>query len=215
MPNTNFVQARCMIASFEHADLSMSTFSHANAKGTFFSYSRNLITVNFSNTNLQKAEFAGSEFTENQLKSAISIRDTVLSNRTLGRDPNLIDNGKADCNSSLLGKWHLKAGNVTSMMSDKNRSNCFFVLQSYGIGAVMRQSVKLVDIWDVHLWSYSHAVLNAQIGSNVSIQLSGISSSGKVLNQRNSSKFKYTGNVVVHLFFLHRLSSQQHHDEIT
>jgi uncharacterized protein YjbI with pentapeptide repeats len=199
MPNTNFVQAQCMITRFDYADLTMSVFSHANVKGASF-YDSDLLGVNFSDANLQKANFTDTQLTESQLQSAFSIRDTVFPNRTLGRDPNLIANGKADCNSSLLGRWQLKAGNITSTKLNESRSDCYFVLQSYALGAVMRESIKLVGVWDAHVWPYSQAVLNARLGNNVSIQLSGISSSGKILNQHNSSKFKYNDNHVVHLF---------------
>ena len=199
MPNTNFAQVRRMIASFDRGDLSMSVFWHANVKDAHF-YNNDLTTINFSYANLQKTSFKNIELTESQLRSALSIRDTQLPNGTLGRDPNLIINGDAGCNNSVFGRWELKTGNVTETMSDKNRSNCYFLLQSYSIGTVMLQHINLSSVWYPHLWPYSQAVLNAQMGKDVSIQLSGMSSSGKILGQRNSSKVRYTNNQFVHLF---------------
>ena len=206
MPNTNFVQVRRMIARFDRANLFMSVFSHANLKDANFYHSNYLSTVDFSNANLQKTTFTNTELTESQLRSGLSIRDARLPNGKFGRDKNLINNGEADCNSSLVSSWQLKAGNVTATMSDKDRNNCYFILQSYAIGAVMLQRINLSTVWNRHLWSYSHAVLNARMGKNVSIQLSGMNSNGKILGQRNSSKFRNTNNQFVHFLFLNRLS---------
>jgi uncharacterized protein YjbI with pentapeptide repeats len=202
MHNTNFLQVRRMIAKFDNADLSMSIFSHANVKGaSFYGFTSNeLTTVNFSNANLQNTTFTKIKLTQEQLRSALSIRDAQLPDGTLGRDPNLIKNGEADCNSFRAESWELKIGNVTVTISEKNRNNCYFVLQSYAIGAVMVQRISLSKVWDSHIWSYSKAVLNAQMGDGVSIYMKGMDSSEKILTQGNSSKFKYLDYHFVHSF---------------
>ena len=188
MQYTNFIQARRMLVHFGDANLSMSTFWHANAKGARFS-NTDLNMVNFTLANLQKTEFPKTSITEKQLKSALSIRDTRLSTDTLGRDPNLIKNGYADCNSPLTDSWLLQTGRVIPMRSNENSSKCHFILQSLGSGAIMSQRVKLSNIWNSDMWPYSHAVLNATMGISVSIQLSGFNNIGKILGQRNASKY--------------------------
>lgn len=62
----------------------------------------------------------------------------------------------------------------------------------------MLQRVKLSDIWNSDFWSYSHAVLNAQMGIGVSIQLRGLNNIGKFLDQRNSSRFTLTRDHSMH-----------------
>ena len=183
MPNTNFVEARRMIASFEGADLLGSVFSHANVKEAHF-YGNDLTTANFTFANLQKTDFTDTQLSESQLQSALPIQDARLPNGTLGRDGNLITNGKADCNSSLIERWEIKSGNVTATMLDKNSSNCYFVVQSYDSGALMLQRIKLTNVWDPRLWPYSKAVLNARMGNGVPIQLNGMSGSGQILTQQ-------------------------------
>ena len=169
MSNTNFVQARRMIARFDHADLSMSDFSHANLKGAQF-LNNNLIMVNFSHANLQEIDFTNTQLTESQIRSALSIQGVRLSNGTVLHNPNLINNGEVDCNNSHIGSWELKTGQVTRMMSSIG-SSCRFVLQSHDTGAVMLQRIKLSNVWNPRFWSYSKAVLNARMGDGVSIQM--------------------------------------------
>ena len=197
MQYTDFVQARRMLVQFVSANLSMSTFWRANVKGTRF-ISTNLKMVNFSLANLQKTEFSKTLITDKQLKSALSIRNARLSNKTLGRDRNLIENGNADCNSSITDSWLLQTGTVILTRSTKNKNKCHFTLQSLDTGAIMLQRVKLSDSWKSDFWPYSHAVLNAQMGIGVSIQMRGLNNIGKILDQRNSSRYTLTCDHSVH-----------------
>lgn len=189
MPNTNFIEARRMLVHFVNARMFMSTFERANAKDVRFSIT-DLRMVNFTLANLQRTEFWDtSSITDEQLKSALSIRDARLFKGTLERDRNLIKNGHIDCNSSVSDSWLLHSGRVIPIRPNENSGKCHFILQSLNTGAIMSQRVKLSNIWNSDLWPYSHAVLNAQMGNNVSIQLSGFSNIGKILGQRNSSKY--------------------------
>lgn len=197
MPQTNFVQARRMLAQFFDAYLAQSTFAHANLKSTRFIFV-NLDTVNFTLANLHKTEFSRVSITDEQLNRALSIRDTQLSNGTLAHDPNLIKNGYADCNTPLTDSWLLQSGRIIPMKTKENSSKCYFTLQSIDTGAIMLQRVKLSNIWNSNLWSYSHAVLNAQMGIGVSIQLSGVTNNGKILDRRNSSMCALTCVYPVH-----------------
>ncbi|CAF1527352.1 unnamed protein product [Adineta ricciae] len=185
MPYTNFVGTRRMIVNFDKTHLSMSIFRHANAKDTQF-YRSNLDAVDFNRANLQKANFTKTNITKSQLRSALSIQNAQLPDETLGRDLNLIDNGPATCNSSLLGKWKLITGKIVRMISNID-NNCVFILQSFDNKALMLQHINLSQVWDSHLWPYSQAILFIQMTNGVSIQLSGISKNGKIINQRNLS----------------------------
>jgi hypothetical protein len=175
----------------------MSTFTHANLKGALFT-NVDLSMVNFTLANLHKATFSNSRITEQQLNSALSIRNAQISNGTFARDPNLIKNGYADCNSPLTDSWLLQSGRVIPTKTNENSSKCHFTLQSLDTGAIMLQRVKLSNIWNSDLWPYSYAVFNAKMGINVSIQLSGLNNIGKILTQRNSSRYIVTGDHSVH-----------------
>lgn len=201
MPYTNFLQTRRIIASFDYADLSMSTFLHANLKNARF-YENNLTTVNFSHANLQKTEFLQTRIEDSQLRSALSIRDARLPDGSLGKDPNLVKNGEADCNSSPRDSWKLQIGEIVTKVSDTNSSNCYYTLQSYDVGAVMLQRINLSNIWNYQLWPYSHAVFNATMGNTISIQLVAMNNSGTVLAQQNSSKLMYPENHLIKFFSL-------------
>jgi uncharacterized protein YjbI with pentapeptide repeats len=190
MSHTNFTRTRCTAAHFDQADLSHSIFWNVNAKGAYFDRA-DLTNVNFSRSNLHETDFNNTKVTDSQLFSALSIRDARLPNGTLARDPNLINNGQADCNISLVKNWKLQTGKVTTEISDDNTSNCHFVLQSYDNGATMSQRISLLNIWDSNIWPYPRAVLSARVGIDVSIQLSGISSIGKTRAQYKISKFKH------------------------
>jgi uncharacterized protein YjbI with pentapeptide repeats len=170
-----------------------SIFWHANTKGAFFN-SADLTNVNFTLANLHSSDFSNTVITDSQLRSALSIRDARLPNGTLLLDPNLVKNGQADCNVSLLDKWKLQIGNVTTVMSDDDKSNCHFALQSFDIGATMWQRINLSNTLNYTFWSHSQAVLKARMGIDVNIQLRGVSSTGQIITQQNFSKFKCTIN---------------------
>ncbi|CAF2063444.1 unnamed protein product [Rotaria magnacalcarata] len=181
---TNFMRAHCVGAYFARAILFHSTFSYANAKSTVF-YRANLTDVEFSFANLYNADFADTQMTDSELWSALSIRDALLPNGTIARDPNLIKNGEADCNISLVNHWIVALGSVTTSMFDQRKNNCYFLLQSDDIGAKMFQRVKLSKLWDFNSWPRSQAVLNARMSSGVSVQLRGMSNIGEVFAQQN------------------------------
>jgi uncharacterized protein YjbI with pentapeptide repeats len=193
MSRTNFVRTHCIGAHFDHANLSESIFWHVNAKGAFFN-NADLTNVNFTLTNLHSSDFTNTRITDSQLWNAISIQDARLPNGTLLRDPNLINNGQADCNISLLDNWKLLIGKVSTMMSDEDRSNCHFALQSFDIGAIMLQRINLSNISNFTFWSHSQAILKARMGIGVSIQLRGMNSTENILVQQNFSKFNYISN---------------------
>ena len=197
MPQTSFVRARRMLVRYVGGFMDVCIFAQANLKGARFS---NVIleTVHFTGANLHRTEFSKTLITDEQLKSALSIRDTQLFNGKLARDPNLIKNGYANCNSPLTDSWLLWTGRVIPMKTTENSNSCHFVLQSLNMGAIMLQRVKLSNIWNSYLWPYSHAALNAQMGVGVSIQLSGINNIGKILDRHNSSRHTLSRDHSVH-----------------
>ena len=199
MQNTSFVQASRMLVHFVRGSMFMSMFWHANTKEARFSSVYLLNTVNFTLANLHKTQIWDTYITDEQLKSALSIRDARLSSGILGRDPNRIKNGYADCNSPLNDSWILQTGSVIPTRTNESSNKCHFTLQSLDTGAIMLQRVNLSNIWNSYMWPYSHAVLNAQMGIGVSIQLSGINNIGKILDRHNSSRYKFTRHRSVHL----------------
>ncbi|CAF3233557.1 unnamed protein product [Rotaria sp. Silwood2] len=200
---TSFEQTSCTAARFDHANLSNATFRYADAKGASF-IRIDLINVDFSHANLYKADFTGSNITDSQLRRALSVQDAKLPNGTLARDPNLINNGQANCNVSVVGSWKVEIGNVTAVMVDENITNCQFTLQSVATGATMSQLIDLSSNFHKNSWPHSQAVLNARMSIGVSIHLRGINSSGQILVQQNfrtkdpaSAPHRHTA---VHLF---------------
>jgi uncharacterized protein YjbI with pentapeptide repeats len=144
---TDFQYASCVAAGFNYANLSYSSFWHSNVRYALF-MEADLTNVNFSNANLYKAEFTGTNILDSQLQSALSIEDARLPNQTFARDPNLMNNGQADCNIPLANSWTLLTGKITTMISDNKMNDCNFVLQSYNTGATMFQRVDLSKKWD-------------------------------------------------------------------
>lgn len=199
MPYTNFIATRRMIVNFDHAHLSASVFRHANAKDAQF-YGSNLDTVDFTHANLQRANFTKTVITKSQLQGAFSIRNAQLPDQTFGRDLNLIDNGPDICNDTLIGNWKIQTGKINRIMSSDS-NNCLFVLKSYDIRTLMLQHVNLSKFWDSHLWPYSQAVLYTHMGKSVSVQLNGINRIGKIVSQRNSSKFRFSDIPIFDIFY--------------
>jgi uncharacterized protein YjbI with pentapeptide repeats len=149
-----------------------------------------LSNVNFSQANLQNADFTGTRLTWDQLRDAVSIRDARLPNGTIARDSNLIENGNAQCNLSLAANWKLRTGNVTIDRSDEHTNNCRFVGQSYGMGATMWQRINLVTAPKAYFELYPRAALSARMSSGVSIQLSGQKGTETIFSANNLSKWK-------------------------
>ncbi|CAF3855415.1 unnamed protein product [Rotaria magnacalcarata] len=183
MSGTDLRRTTCVAARFDYANLSQSNFGGANVKRTSF-HKTDLTNVNFSDTNLYKSNFTETKITDSQLKSTLSIQDALLPNGTLAHDSNLIKNGQADCNISLLDSWKLQSGDVSTMTSEEDRTDCQFALQSFAAGASMSQRVTLPKKWESNSWPYSHAVLNANMGVGVTIQLRGINSSDQISAQQ-------------------------------
>ncbi|CAF4149467.1 unnamed protein product [Rotaria magnacalcarata] len=192
---TNFGQANAILARFDGANLNYSNFSHANIKRASF-VRAHLTEVVFSRVNLYKVNFTGNNITDEQLHSALSIQDVLLQNETLARDTNLINNGQHDCTSSGINGWTLKRGNVSKVMFDKNSINCQFTLQSISAGATMYQRVILSGRWDSSSWSYSQAVLRANMSIGIAVELRAISSNDLVL-ARHSLYSSGTSNSLI------------------
>jgi len=172
-----FVKCRCSRADFTGANLMNSSF-----------HSALLDEADFSFANLQNADFTNTTITDNQLQSALSIRNAKLPNGTLGQGRNLVRNGDPNCNISLVHHWQIQSGNIFVVTSKKNRSKCQFTLQSLATGAIMSQRITLVGIWDPSIWSSSNVELQAHMSSEVSIELNGKAINGTVLDKRIASK---------------------------
>ncbi|CAM4813991.1 unnamed protein product [Rotaria magnacalcarata] len=182
MPYTKFERTRCIAAHFNYSNLSQSIFFQVNAKSASFN-NADLTNTNFSLANLHKTNFAGTKVSCSQLNSALSIKDALLPNGTCVRDPNLVKNGYADCNTPLLLSWVLTHGNITIMKAEADFNNCHFALQSNDVGASMYQKIGL-EHWDSGFWKYSLAVLEAKMTNGVSIELNGKSQNGTIIDKK-------------------------------
>lgn len=165
-------------ASFCHSNLNLASFNRANLENT-----------DFSHANLHEATFANTFITDEQLKSALSIHDTLLSNGTRTYGKNLINDGKTSCNIYGGSGWILRNGNVTIVKPSHSSSYCEFSLQSVSTGATIYQRFDIAKYWNPILWPYAQAVLSANVSFGVSIELSGIKSNDQILKRRTLSKF--------------------------
>jgi uncharacterized protein YjbI with pentapeptide repeats len=169
-------------------------FSYANLEGSSF-HSADLTNTNFSFANLKDVDFTNTTITDIQLQSALSIRNAKLPNGTVGRDNNLIKNGDANCNISLIDHWQIENGNIAVMISKEQRNKCQFSLQSIETGATMSQIIDLKSVWDSTIWKHSNIELRADMSNRLTIELSGINNNGKVYNSKIISKFKYNFHI--------------------
>jgi uncharacterized protein YjbI with pentapeptide repeats len=176
-------------------------FSYTNLKGSSF-HSAALNNANFSFANLQKVDFTNTIITDSQLQSALSIRNAILPNGTLGRDQNLIQNGDANCNIPLVSHWQVQNGNIAVMVIEENRNECQFSLQSLATGAMMYQRINLVPIWDSSFWKDSRVELQAHMSSGVSIELSGKARNRTVVKKEVTSKLSIL--IISHKFCIFR-----------
>jgi hypothetical protein len=172
---------------FDKCEFGKTDFSYANLKNSSF-HSATLTEANFFLANLENVDFTNSTITDDQLQSALSIRNAKLPNGTLGLGRNLVKNGDANCNISLGNHWQVEIGNIAVVVFKNDRNQCRFSLQSVTTGAVMSQRIALVDIWDSSVWAYSYVELQAQISSAVSIELIGRNSNGIVVDKYIASK---------------------------
>jgi uncharacterized protein YjbI with pentapeptide repeats len=180
MTYTTFVE--CLCARID--------FSYANLKGSSF-HGATLSNASFSLANLQDADFTNTTITDSQLQSALSIRNAKLPNGTLGQGRNLVKNGDANCNISLVDNWEVQNGNIMVVPSKEDGSQCQFTLQSFATGAIMSQRITLVGIWDSSFWIFSNVELQAHMSNGVCMELSGKTSNGTVLKKGITSQFKY------------------------
>ena len=181
-----FVECNCRMADFSYSNLSGSVFVNANLKKASFQ-NANLAQVNFTGANLRDADLTHTTISESQLRSARSIQNAKLPNRTRGRDRNLIDNGHAHCGTSNLTPWYIQNGDILIMPLKEDHTNCRFVLQSSSIHGTMSQRVSLKDVWDGSYWKNSSVELHFRRSSGVSLELSGHYNNGTVLKKETSS----------------------------
>ncbi|CAF3853980.1 unnamed protein product [Rotaria magnacalcarata] len=176
----NFGETAAVAALFNNLYFAPSNFSYSNIKRASFANSA-LIQADFSDANLYKVDFNGAVMRDIQLESAVSIQDAVLPNGVSVHDENLIKNGQPDCNTSLMISWTLRNMNVTAIMSNKGERKCQFTLQSLSSGANMYQRVNLSEKWNSSSWSYSQAILRANMSIGISMQLRGFDNNNQVL----------------------------------
>jgi hypothetical protein len=147
-----------------------------------------LTRANLFLANLENTDFTNSTIADNQLQSALSIRNAKLPNGTLGLGRNLVKNGDTNCNISLVNHWQVEIGNIAVVVFKNDRNQCRFSLQSITTGAIMSQRIFLVDIWNSSFWTRSSVELQAQISSAVSIELISKTSNKTVVDRRIASK---------------------------
>jgi uncharacterized protein YjbI with pentapeptide repeats len=183
----HFHRAKIPRALFNNCVCEEVDFTYANLKNSSF-YGAMLSKANFYHANLENADFTNSTITDEQLRSAASIRNAKLPNGTLGQARNLIKNGNANCNTPLADHWQIENGNIAVVISKTDPSQCQFSVQSVSIGASMSQQIDLVGIWDATVWRNSSVELQAQISRGVSIELIGKNITGATLHKYIASK---------------------------
>ena len=141
-------------ANFSRAIFKSAYLCNANLKGVSFD-GANLRKVNFTHANLAQADFFNTKITDNQLRGALSIRDARLPNGSLGRDPNLVRNGYADCNMFVRNNWQVPDGDVTTIQSQADQNDCRFVSRFSSVEASMWQRIDLTYLWNSAFWSKS------------------------------------------------------------
>ncbi len=186
---TKFVKCDYEMANFSYANLLMSEFMDANLKNASF-YNANLTQVNFTLANLWNADLTNTMITDDQLHSALSIRNAKLPNGTLGRARNLIRNANVNCKTQLVDHWHVPNNNIMVKASKENSNDCQFILNSNINEATMWQRIDLLDVWDPTVWAYSIVELHFSRSSGISFELNGLDSNGTVLRKEISSKFQ-------------------------
>lgn len=167
-------------SSFWHSNLNYASFIDSNIKGIQL-LGATLYNATFKNVNVKTA----------QLKSALSIQDVVLSNRTRIQDKNLINNGEHNCNISHINGWTLRSGNVTTLKVGQYNDFCEFTLQSISTNATIYQRVNLSNKWNSTLWPYSYTVLRADMSTGLSMELRAINSTNHVVDYQALSELKY------------------------
>jgi uncharacterized protein YjbI with pentapeptide repeats len=177
------------MANFSYANLSISEFMDANLKNASFQ-NANLTQVNFTLANLWNADLTNTTITDDQLYSALSIRNAKLPNGTLGHVRNLIRNGKANCETRLVDPWDVPNDHIVVKASNENLNDCQFVLKSDINEATMWQRISLADVWDPTIWAYSNVELHLSRSSGVSFELNGLDSDGTILRKEISSNFE-------------------------
>ena len=181
--SANFRHADCAMTTFDNAVVQDSSFLSANTKRASFTGAR-LCNVDFSRANLAHVDFTNATISNTHLESALSIRGARLPDGTRGRDPNLVKNGHADCTASVRDNWQVQMGDVATDTFRANQSRCRFVARPTNTGATMLQRISLAGIWDSTVWTKSEAILLARLTDGVSVQISGRTSTGDVLDKQ-------------------------------
>lgn len=187
-PLTNFQKAVCIATSFKEANLINASFSGSNVKrGSFEGAS--VKGTDFSHANLYGAIFTNTSIIGEQLESALAIQDAVLPDGTQVLDKNLIDHGDNNCNISHANGWILRNGSLTAIVSNNSNGYCNFTLQTNSTEAIICKRVDLSKKWDSTAWSYSQAILRANMSKGVSMELKGINSNGHILARQTLGNF--------------------------
>ena len=189
MAHTIFVNCICNNVDFTYANLNNASFYGAALYGTNFSFT-NLQKADFSFANLYKADFSNSNITDSQLRSALSIRDAKLPNGTLGQGYNLVKNGDANCNITLVQDWRIHNDSIAVIASKKGGNDCQFSLQPFVTEAVMSQQISFTEHRSPSFLIQHSVELQADMSDGVLIELSGIHSNGTILKKTVVSKLR-------------------------
>jgi hypothetical protein len=103
---------------------------------------------------------------------------------------NLVKNGDADCNITLVKDWQVENGSIAVVASKEDPSDCQFSLQSLVTEATMSQRIVQAQFWNSFICTNSIVKLQANMSSGVSIELSGINSARTILNKIVASKLR-------------------------
>ena len=124
-------------ANFTEADLTLTSFYSSKLDRAIFKDAI-IVMSNFSFTSLNNASISNE-----QLSNALSIRGAILPNGTLvDRDPNLLNNGHADCNDKWLNNsWQIfPSDGIVIAGKDDLHDNCLFVNQINGTSSMSQRA---------------------------------------------------------------------------
>ena len=185
-----FDKAQMIDGMFNHCDFSRVSMVDVNLQKSHFDNSRfinaTLVNVNFDGVslkfvNLANANLTGaSNLTDKQLRSALSLRNTILPNGTRASDIPIISNGDANCNKSITMNWQIDYGTVEIQKDPDNSANCRFIFTDK---TQISQRIKVFKYAELISMVYLKYTLYADLLQNTQVKLIQLGVGNEFLNE--------------------------------
>jgi uncharacterized protein YjbI with pentapeptide repeats len=151
LDGANFTNADLFGTNFYRSKLSESIFDRSNASFASFD-GTDLVATKWLDSDVRSADFSQANLslasiTDDQIRRAWKMFNTILPDGSLGNDTNLLQNGHAEGVNDECGTspWHIKSV-VAEKHSDKfprNFGQCYFIAQSNTTQATMSQRIQV------------------------------------------------------------------------